>query len=290
MLCVFGLLGCEEEFLDENGGKILWQKECELIVASTKVPGVVSSDGFNHFWEVYAAKRDGSQEWESFSYLSDFEYEAGYEYKLLVEETAYRVDTHSDIGYKVVKVLSKEKKDSEGVPNNFVLGWFYFANCFITPESDCFVQAEEKEAIENDLKSHPAVTGNGGECWLFDDLTNWSFTDKEKNKNILEYGEIKEKERGLAELPDYYSSFLPEKKVKKYSQWDFVPSGNPEDSRIRFDVLKCAEDEWGDDLSVWLYSDLTEYYRQKYPDAGVTAVLVRREVKQADINDYKPDN
>ena len=77
--------------------------------------------------EVYAVKKDHSDTWIQQSWIDGFEYENGYEYKIKVRETSYLDYNRSEPAwteYKMTELISKEKKASEGIPDNFIPKWY----------------------------------------------------------------------------------------------------------------------------------------------------------------------
>lgn len=127
LLCAIGFAGCLNDD-DKEGKKVTGYKEYTLTVASTKLQGVVFSCGNNALSDVYAIKKEDSQGWESLAGIQDFDYEIGYEYKILISETDfldYSLGEPAWTEYKQIKVLSKEKKNSKGLPANFIPEWFY---------------------------------------------------------------------------------------------------------------------------------------------------------------------
>lgn len=126
LLCMIGFLSCLNED-NQEGRKVIGYKEYTVTVASTKLQGVLSSCGSSFLSDVYAVKKEDSQEWEQLSGVQDFDYEVGYEYKILISETNfldYNMGEPAWTEYKLLKVLSKEKKDSEELPENFIPDWF----------------------------------------------------------------------------------------------------------------------------------------------------------------------
>lgn len=67
----------------------------------------------------YLCRKDGSDEWEPFyGPIENFTFERGYEVKMRVEEI--HTDPKPDLGsviWRVKKIISKEKKDSDVGPN-----------------------------------------------------------------------------------------------------------------------------------------------------------------------------
>ena len=64
--------------------------------------------------------------------IKGFEYEPGYEYTLRISETNYLDHSMGDPAwteYELLKLISKEEKTSDNVPNNFIPEWFYTEYC-----------------------------------------------------------------------------------------------------------------------------------------------------------------
>lgn len=126
LLCMIGFVSCLNED-NQEGRKVTGYEEYTVTVASTKLQGVLSSCGSSFLSDVYAVKKEDSQEWKQLSGVQDFDYEVGYEYKILISETNfldYNMGEPAWTEYKLLKVLSKEKKDSEELPENFIPNWF----------------------------------------------------------------------------------------------------------------------------------------------------------------------
>lgn len=124
--CMIGFVSCLNED-NQEGRKVTGYEEYTVTVASTKLQGVLSSCGSSFLSDVYAVKKEDSKEWEQLSGVQDFDYEVGYEYKILISETNfldYNMGEPAWTEYKLLKVLSKEKKDSEELPENFIPDWF----------------------------------------------------------------------------------------------------------------------------------------------------------------------
>lgn len=126
LLCMIGFVSCLNED-NQEGRKVTGYEEYTVTVASTKLQGVLSSCGSSFLSDIYAVKKEDSKEWEQLSGVQDFDYEVGYEYKILISETNfldYNMGEPAWTEYKLLKVLSKEKKDSEELPENFIPNWF----------------------------------------------------------------------------------------------------------------------------------------------------------------------
>ena len=113
---------------NENEGRIITGKtEYMLTIASQKVKGVVSSCGNNYLTDVYAAKKEGDDTWQMQTGIQGFDYESGYEYTIKIQKINYldyRMGDPSWTEYKLIQVISKEKKTSENIPDNFIPEWY----------------------------------------------------------------------------------------------------------------------------------------------------------------------
>lgn len=125
LFVIAAFIGCLKN-REPEGEKIIDYKEYSMTVASKKLQGVVGN-GHSILREVYAVKIGTSQEWTSFWGIQDFEYEAGYEYVIKISETAYldyRLGDPAWTEYKLINIASKEKKDSEGLPEHLIPDWY----------------------------------------------------------------------------------------------------------------------------------------------------------------------
>ncbi len=124
--CTFCFISCDNN--NEEGRKITDYKEYVLTVASEKVPGVLWSDGLDYLSEVYAVKKEQSEEWSAFGAIDGFEFEKGYEYKIRVGETSYLDYSMGQPAWderELLEVISKDKKNSEGLPLHFIPETYY---------------------------------------------------------------------------------------------------------------------------------------------------------------------
>ena len=119
------IAGCGD---DENEGrKVTDYKEYTLTVASKKLPGVITSYGNNSIIDVYAVKSESQSEWQPFGDILKFDYEPGYEYRIRLSKTSYldyRMGDPAWSVYELLEVLSKEHKNSENLPNDFIPDWY----------------------------------------------------------------------------------------------------------------------------------------------------------------------
>lgn len=84
-LCIFCVVGCDND--EKKGREVTDYKEYILTVASRKVPGVLTSDGHNYLTDVYAVKKELSDEWIPFGNIEGFDFEEKYECKIKISET-----------------------------------------------------------------------------------------------------------------------------------------------------------------------------------------------------------
>lgn len=113
---------------DDLGGRMVTDyKEYKLTVASRKLPGVVTSCGNSTLTDVFAVKNESQSEWQPLGYITKFDYEQGYEYQIRISKTSYldyRMGEPAWTEYELLEVLSKERKDSEDLPEDFIPDWF----------------------------------------------------------------------------------------------------------------------------------------------------------------------
>lgn len=119
LLFIVVLTGCNEE--EQDATKVTGYEEYVITVASQKLQGIV--DAGTALSDMYAVKKEASQNWQPLFYVQDFDYESGYEYVIRISETNYLDYTRGTPAwseYKLIEVISKEQKSSEGLPGNFV--------------------------------------------------------------------------------------------------------------------------------------------------------------------------
>lgn len=112
---------------EPDSRKVTDYKEYTLTVASKKLPGVVTTCGNSTLTDVYAVKNESQSKWQPLGSISKFDYEPGYEYQIRVSATSYLDQTMGEpawIEYELLEILSKERKDSENLPADFIPDWF----------------------------------------------------------------------------------------------------------------------------------------------------------------------
>lgn len=272
--CTFNFISCNNE--DEEGRKITDYKEYVLTVASKKVPGVVSN-GHYYLTDVYAVKKDQSNDWVSFGYIMGFDFEEEYEYKIKISETTFLDHSMGDPAWtehELLEIISKEKKDSEDLPLHLI-SESYYKDRFL-PEYRYAIEADNKELIEKDLKENPILpldyhyliySGENG-------VLKWIAI--KDDHNLLGSGIIKRTNKNPEEKPDSYDILPPEGQVIGFMELDFLDEAGNETVYPSFDVFLGNLKNYGDRIPTlaYLYKDLTEYYKNKYPNAGVKTIVI----------------
>ncbi|WP_410074084.1 DUF4377 domain-containing protein [Alistipes putredinis] len=275
--CTFSFISCDDN--DKEGRKVTGYKEYILTVASEKVPGVLWSEGYNYLSEVYAVKKEQSDEWSAFGSIDGFEFVKGYEYQIKISETSYLDYAMGDPAWTerdLLEIISKNKKDSEDLPLHFIPKAYYDNVPF--PQYRYAVDADNKELIEQDLKDHSLIPLDyhnmvyRGE----DNFLRWIALQDDSNT----FGPyiIKTISKKPEEMPESYKLLPPEAQIVGYGEWTFLDEAGIAIDNLSFDVFMGyaaqAKDIDRTPTVVYLYKDLTEYYRTKYPEAGVKTVVV----------------
>lgn len=283
LICTSIFISCQKE---EEGRKITGYEEYTITVASEKVPGLLFSSGDNHLSEVYAVMREHSAVWEQLGSIKGFEYEPGYEYTLRISETNYLDHSMGDPAwteYELLKLISKEEKTSDNVPNNFIPEWFYTEYCTgIDSEFRYYIDAENKSVIEEDLNSNPMITFGGLDCYMDNNWTRWLLVNEKKEIGML--GFIKKESKESADFPESYKNLKPEGAITGTMEWTFIIGNDPEneENAIKYDVFICNPSKSksaGPTPVPYFYKDFTQYYQEKYPEARVKAVAVSHSIK-----------
>lgn len=274
-LFTFAFISCDKE--DEEGTKVTNYQEYELTVASKKVLGMIFSEGNNYFRKVYAVKKNNAQDWISFSSIQDFNYEEGYEYHIKISETTYLDYREGDLSrteYKLLNVISKEKHDSEGLPDNFLSSDYNSLNA----EFRYVIEADEKDEVEKRLMNNSPLFM----CKQFvfnKEFTEFAMLNEDNKYLVLADGKLKIETNDNDNFPDSYKLIPLEGEVAATEQWTFLIDLITHKAGLTMDAfivnLPGSTGDSGDMRSqIRLYHDMTQYAQEAFPEAGVKAVVV----------------
>lgn len=221
ILTMAGLTACSDD--DEEGRKITGYKEYTLTVASVKLPGVLTLSGSNVLADVYAVKNEQSTDWEAHGSIGKFEYEEGYEYQIRISETSYLDYNMGDPAwteYELLEVIWKERKDSENLPSHFIPDWYFEQRCpYINPEFAYAIEADQKDEIENDLKTEATYKFGGLRCYIaFTGTRKWFLLDVDMH--IVNQGFLISRGKEPTEFPESYKLHI--RKVKFPDMESFI--------------------------------------------------------------------
>ena len=278
LLTVMCLPSCLSD-MDQEGKKITGHKEYELTVASVKLPGVLTSSGSNLLAEVFAVKREESSEWEAMGGIGGFEYEEGYEYRIRISETSYLDERRGDPAwteYRLMEVVSIEKKESEGLPLNFIPAWYFEQCVYIDPAFVYTIDADKTDDIENDLKTDNSYSFWDSRYYLCSG-ERWFKLDS--NMETKEQGVIVWKSKESVLFPESYTGVMPQDyQMVTSGQLDFMTESSLIEPVMSYDVWISRQfptkSNDGEKYLLWLFKDLTAYYQSKFPEANVRAVAI----------------
>ena len=294
---------------EPEGRQVTDYQEYEVTVASEKIPGVYTSCGNNILTDVYAVRYAGEDDWKMLPSISGFEYESGYEYILRISRTDYldysmgepawteyalieelRISRTDYLDYSMgepawteyalIEEVSKEVKESENVPDNFIPEWFFEQYCADLDDFEYKVDAERPEEVVDDINNDQSFSFNGGKLCMVG-LSQWLLLAPDNN--VENWGQLKRVSMSADEMPEIYRIFPPDDagSIRGYGRLEFIEQGDNDNSLMQFDIFFAPSASSKADYPIphsfrlWLYKDLTEEYKEKYPDAGVKAVIVR---------------
>ena len=222
-------------------------------------------------------QKNNAQDWESFSFIQDFNYEEGYEYHIKISKTTYldyRKGDPSWTEYKLLEVISKEKHDSEGLPDNFLSSDY---NC-LNVEFRYVVEADEKDEVEKRLMNNSSLFM----CKQFvfnKEFTEFAMLNEDSEYLVLADGKLKRETNDNENFPDSYKLIPLEGQVAATEQWTFICDFITHKAALTMDAfivdLPESIGNSGDMRSqIWLYRDMTQYAQEAYPEAGVKTAVV----------------
>lgn len=212
-------------------------------------------------------------------YIDGFEFEKGYEYKIKISETSYldyRMGQPAWTEYDLLDVLSKEKKNSEGLPLHFIPEWFYEEH--VLPKYQYAVETDNKEVIEEDLRTNSILPLDYHYMLYRGEDSSLRWIAIKDDSNTLGPCIIKSENKDPEKMPESYKLLPWEGNVYGFMGWQFLDEEGNETNYPSFDVFASRSTKSRTfnpaPNTVCLYKDLTEYYKNKYPEAGVKAVVV----------------
>ena len=281
LLGLSSLGACSDD--DDFSRKILNQEEYQLTVASKRVPAVLDAGcGSSLLHDALAVKKDGASQWTAQGSIAGFESKPGIEYQIQVRETTYddpMMGQRVWHEYDLLKVLSQETKASQDVPMHLIPKWYYEEGRFL-PVYRFAVDATDKSVIEKDLKENLPILAQK-HCMIYGEgISEWILLDKDGT--FYDQGNIERKAFKPEEFPDSYN-LLPIKNVKSSARWTFKTIESSSRLSETYDVFIAPKTILGRGIdptpyTPWLYRDVTKEYQQKYPDAGVKAVVYSLEL------------
>lgn len=277
LLYSFSFIGCSNDD-EEEGKKVTDYKELVLTVASKKIPGIIM-EGNSVVSELYAVKKEQTDEWTAYGGIAGFEYEKGYEYKIKVSETTYLDYAMGDPAWTergLLEVISKEQKESEGLPLHFIPDTYY--KRFPLPEYRYAVEAENKSLIEEDLKAN-SILPKEYHYMIYSNIDGYrKLIGIKEDNNVFGPYTVKSTSKKPGDMPESYKILPPDGKVASAGEWTFLDKSDNTTNYPSFDffIVRPTKTKSIDRTPyvVYLYKDLTKHYQDKYPEAGAKTVVV----------------
>lgn len=277
LLYSFSFIGCSNDD-EEEGKKVTDYKELVLTVASKKIPGIIM-EGNSVVSELYAVKKEQADEWIAYGGIAGYEYEKGYEYKIKVSETTYLDYAMGDPAWTerdLLEVISKEQKESEGLPLHFIPDAYY--KRIPLPEYRYAVEAENKLLIEEDLKVNSILPKEYHYMLCNSIGGHMKLIGIQNESNIFGPHIIKQTNKKPEETPESYKLLPPDGTAISSREWTFLEESGNAATYPSFDmfIVKPTKTKSIDRTPyvVYLYKDLTKHYQDKYPEAGAKTVVV----------------
>ena len=179
-------------------------------------------------------------------------------------------DSNKGYDYKLkVKVTPLENPSTDGSTVRYELREIIFQHkAPFKIQLTYAVDAELKSIIEDDLRNTSShLVGSG---YVFEELSTWTLVDADYT--TLLSGMYQRENGSQAELPASYKLLPPNEQIVTYVKWTLIfPSGS--EQMIRWYDAIITQIAGSSFNRLWFYEDLTEYYKTKYPDAGVKGVV-----------------
>lgn len=185
-----------------------------------------------------------------------------------------------------MEVISKERKDSEGLPLNFIPSW-YFEQCIYIDSAFVYaIDADKTGDIENDLKTDNSYRFGDSRYYLCSG-DKWFKVDSYMGTE--EQGVIAWKSKESGRFPESYKGIMPQDyQMVTSGQLGFIVESSLIEPMMSYDVLISRQfptkSNDGEKYLLWLFKDLTAYYHSKFPEANVRAVAIRYTMSDSSVN------
>lgn len=184
--------------------------------------------------------------------IEGFEYNKGYDYKLKVKVTPLENPSTdgSTVRYELREIIFQHK-----APFKIQLTYA--------------VDAELKSIIEDDLRNTSSYLVGSG--YVFnEELSTWTLVDADYTPLLS--GMYQRENGPQAELPASYKLLPPNEQIVTHVKWTLIFLSGSEQMIRQYDAI-ITQIAGSSFSRLWFYEDLTEYYKTKYPDAGVKGVV-----------------
>lgn len=251
-LCAFSLISCHGDDDDYVG-------EIVNMSVEPKVVWVDDESSIDPKIPAMECTIEGSNEkrYLGLNQIEGFEYKGYFKYKLKVRITPLENPTANGYTekYELIEIISQNKT----VPLYKI-------------QLKYAVDAELEDVIENDLQMNSSIYA--GSSYAMD--SNWILVDA-NNAPILNMEVQLESNYcpSETELPASYKLIQPSEQIATYVKMTFMSNSGYEQVKQPYYTIITLRPGGGRDpvYCLWLYEDLTDYYKTKYPDAGVRGVV-----------------
>lgn len=146
------------------------------------------------------------------------------------------------------------------------------------PQYRYAVEADNKELIEQDLKDNSLIPLDYHDMlYRGEDAILKCIALQDENKVLGPYI-IQTKSKAPEEMPESYKILPPDAQIVGYGEWIFLDEAETPIDNLSFDVFMGYATQTKDvdrtPSAIYLYKDLTEYYKTKYPEANVKTVVI----------------
>lgn len=247
-LCISCFMSCDKD--DDNVGEIV------VISISPELVWVSSTSSIPAHLAMECTIEENNKKLHiAEDQIEGFEYNKGYEYKLKVRITPLEnpaTDGSTD-RYELIEIISQYE-----TPFKIQLKYA--------------VDAEQKSIIEDDLRDNSSFLVGSG--YVFNkELSTWTLVDAD---NIpISNGKLHRESGYPVELPASYKLLPTDEQIATYAKFIFSFQSGSEQIEYTYDAIITYIAGGGRDpyCRLWFYEDLTDYYKTKYPDAGVKGVV-----------------